>query len=78
MLFDTHAHYDDEAFDPDRREVLAGLPQKGVGLVVDPGCTLTSSEKAVALAAEFPRIFYPGMESVGYGFRVIRNKKADR
>ena len=37
MLFDTHAHYDDEAFDPDRREVLAGLPQKGVGLVVDPG-----------------------------------------
>ena len=41
MLFDTHAHYDDEAFDPDRREVLAGLPQKGVGLVVNPGCTLT-------------------------------------
>lgn len=28
MLFDTHAHYDDEAFDPDRREVLAGLPQR--------------------------------------------------
>ena len=53
MLFDTHAHYDDEAFDPDRREVLAGLPQKGVGLVVNPGCTLTSSEKVVALAAEF-------------------------
>ena len=56
MLFDTHAHYDDEAFDPDRREVLAGLPQRGVGLVVDPGCTLTSSEKAVALAAEFPHV----------------------
>ena len=57
MLFDTHAHYDDEAFDPDRREVLAGLPQKGVGLVVDPGCTLTSSEKAIALAAEFPHVY---------------------
>ena len=57
MLFDTHAHYDDEAFDPDRRKVLAGLPQKGVGLVVDPGCTLTSSEKAVALAAEFPHVY---------------------
>ena len=57
MLFDTHAHYDDEVFDPDRREVLAGLPQKGVGLVVDPGCTLTSSEKAVALAAEFPHVY---------------------
>ena len=57
MLFDTHAHYDDEAFDPDRREVLAGLPQKGVGLVVNPGCTLTSSEKVVALAAEFPHVY---------------------
>ena len=57
MLFDTHAHYDDEAFDPDRREVLAGLPQKGVGLVVNPGCTLTSSEKAVALAAGFPHVY---------------------
>ena len=57
MLFDTHAHYDDEAFDPDRREVLAGLPQKDVGLVVNPGCTLTSSEKAVALAAEFPHVY---------------------
>ena len=57
MLFDTHAHYDDEAFDPDRRKVLAGLPQKGVGLVVNPGCTLTSSEKVVALAAEFPHVY---------------------
>ena len=56
MLFDTHAHYGDEAFDPDRREVLAGLPPKGVGLVVNPGCTMTSSEKAVALAAEFPHV----------------------
>ena len=33
------------------------MPQKGVGLVVDPGCTLTSSEKAVALAAEFPHVY---------------------
>ncbi len=32
-------------------------PKRGVGLVVDPGCTLTSSEKAVALAAEFPHVY---------------------
>ncbi len=57
MLFDTHAHYDDEAFDPDRREVLSALPQTGVGLVVYPGCTLTSSRKAVALAGEFPHVY---------------------
>ena len=30
MLFDTHAHYDDEAFDPDRELLLESLPQRGV------------------------------------------------
>ena len=32
MLFDTHAHYDDEAFDPDRELLLESLPQRGVAL----------------------------------------------
>ena len=31
MLFDTHAHYDDEAFDPDRELLLESLPQRGGG-----------------------------------------------
>jgi TatD DNase family protein len=50
MLFDTHAHYDDEKFDPDREEVLASLAAAGVGLVVNPGCDVASSEMAVELA----------------------------
>ena len=33
MLFDTHAHYDDEAFDPDRELLLESLPQRGVAPV---------------------------------------------
>ena len=37
MLFDTHAHYDSNQFKADRMEVLAALPQAGVGLVVNPG-----------------------------------------
>ncbi len=32
MLFDTHAHLDDQAFDQDRRELIARLPQAGIGL----------------------------------------------
>ena len=40
MLFDTHAHYDDEAFDPDRDAVLSALPEQGVALVLNPGCDL--------------------------------------
>ena len=43
MLFDTHAHYDDDQFDGDRETLLASLPEQGVGLVVNPGCTVASS-----------------------------------
>ena len=57
MLFDTHAHYDDEAFDADRRELLAAMPSRNVGLIVNPGCTVDSSRTAVALAAEFPHVY---------------------
>ena len=57
MLFDTHAHYDDEAFDADREALLASLPERGVGLVVNPGCTVSSSAAAVALAASFPHVY---------------------
>ena len=39
LIFDTHAHYDDEAFDADREELLASMPENGVGLIVDPGPT---------------------------------------
>ena len=51
MLFDTHAHYDDEAFDPDRQLLLESLPQRGVALVVNPGCDLPSTRTAVSYAA---------------------------
>lgn len=52
-LFDTHAHYDDEAFDADRDAVLAAFD----GLVIDPGCTLDSSRAAIALAARHPHVY---------------------
>ena len=52
-LFDTHAHYDDEAFDADRDEVLSTFD----GLVIDPGCTLASSQAAVDLAARHPNVY---------------------
>jgi TatD DNase family protein len=57
MLFDTHAHYDDEVFDADRRELLAAMPSENVGLIVNPGCTVESSRTAVALAAAFPHVY---------------------
>ena len=56
-LFDTHAHYDDEAFDADREALLAALPENGVGLVVNPGCDLPSSRTAIALAEKYPHVY---------------------
>jgi TatD DNase family protein len=57
MYFDTHAHYDDKAFDADRETLLGALPDSGVTLVIDPGCDVSSSEKALALAARFPHVY---------------------
>ena len=57
MLFDTHAHMDDRAFNEDREQLLAGFAQKGVGLVMNPGCSLESSRNAVALAEKYPFVY---------------------
>ena len=57
MLFDTHAHMDDRAFDADREELLARLPEQGIGLLMNPGCSLESSRNAVALAERYDYIY---------------------
>ena len=56
-LFDTHAHYDSGAFNADRLEVLASMPEKGVELILNPGCDLASSQTAVELAERFPFVY---------------------
>ena len=57
MLFDTHAHYDDERFDGDREALLASMPEKNVGLIVNPGCDIPSSRVAVELAGKFDFVY---------------------
>ncbi len=57
MYTDTHAHYDDEAFDADREELLGSLPSKGVDRVIVPGCDISSSRFAVELAERFPYVY---------------------
>ena len=57
MIFDTHAHYDDEQFASDRDEVLRALAAFGVGRVVNPGCTVASSRAAIALAEQYPFVY---------------------
>ena len=57
MLFDTHAHMDDRRFDCDRDAVLQGLSDRGVALVMNPGCSLESSKNAIALAEKYPFVY---------------------
>ena len=57
MLFDTHAHMVDPVFDEDIHEILTGLAEKQVGLVMNPGCCLETSRLAVALAEKYPFVY---------------------
>ena len=57
MLFDTHAHMDDRAFANDREELLRSLPEQGLTLVMNPGCSLESSRNASKLAQEYDYIY---------------------
>ncbi len=57
LIFDTHAHYDDEQFDADRAELLASMPDSGVALIVDPGCDEASSRRALEIAERYPHVY---------------------
>lgn len=57
MLFDTHAHFDDEQFDKDRDEVLKSLVSLGVTNIVNIGADMKGSEDSVALAEKYPFVY---------------------
>lgn len=60
MIFDTHAHYDDEAFDQDREELISSLPAAGIRAVVNVGASLESTRKTLALSHCYS-IFYAAL-----------------
>ena len=57
MLFDTHAHMDDEAFLSDREQLLSALPEQGICLLMNPGCSLASSGHASLLSQTYDYIY---------------------
>lgn len=56
-IFDTHAHYDDEAFDTDREELLASLKGRGIARVVNVGSSLSSCRTTMELAERYDFIY---------------------
>ena len=53
MIFDTHAHYDDERFDEDRDALLRSMKEAGIGNIVNIGANMASSQRSLDLAAEY-------------------------
>ncbi len=57
MIFDTHVHYDDEAFDEDREELLDSLEENGIGTVVNVSSDLDSVKNTLDLTEKYPFIY---------------------
>ena len=56
-IFDTHAHYDDEAFDKDRDELLTGLLAGNIGTIVNVGASMDGCRASVELASKYEHIY---------------------
>lgn len=74
IIFDTHAHFDDERFDNDREELFNYLnSSQGVGGIINCGCDIPSSEKSISFAKKFPFIY----AAVGFHPEYAANNECD-
>ena len=56
-IFDSHAHYNDRAFDKDRAEILQTLPSKGIDTVVNIGASMDDCEAIMKLTKDYGYIY---------------------
>lgn len=57
MIFETHAHYDDEKFDEDRAELLSSMQENGIGRIINVSANLESLENTRKLMEAYPFIY---------------------
>lgn len=57
MIFETHAHYDDDRFEEDRHEILTSLPEAGIGVVINSGASVESTRDTVELAKKYEHVY---------------------
>lgn len=57
MIFESHAHYDDEAFDNDRDELLCSMPEKGIEAVVNVCADIKDIDKTIELTEHYPHVY---------------------
>ncbi|MBR1691323.1 MAG: TatD family hydrolase [Lachnospiraceae bacterium] len=56
-IFETHAHYDDEAFDEDREQLLSSFKENGIEYVINVGASIESTRTTIALMNQYPFIY---------------------
>lgn len=57
MIFESHAHYDDTAFDADREEILNQCREQGIETIINVSASLDSVKSTLALAEKYPFIY---------------------
>lgn len=57
MIFESHAHYDDSAFDEDRAEILQKCQDEGIGWIVNVSASLQSVKSTLALAEQYEFVY---------------------
>ena len=57
MIFETHAHYDDDAFAGDCDELLLSVSKNGIGRIVNIGASLSSCKKTLELMEKYPFVY---------------------
>ena len=79
MIFETHAHYDDESFNDDREALIRSLPEKGIGRIINVGASIETTKTTLELAAKYDYIYaavgvHPSDIS---GLRPLRSVRSD-
>ena len=57
MIFDSHAHYDDEAFDEDRETLLDAMESRGIGYIINVGASMDGCRETLGLIKRFPFVY---------------------
>ncbi|MBQ6888934.1 MAG: TatD family hydrolase [Lachnospiraceae bacterium] len=57
MIFESHAHYDDEKFNEDREELLSSMKENGIEYIINVGASLETTRNTVELIKKYPFIY---------------------
>lgn len=57
MIIDTHAHYDDKAFEEDREQLLESMVGEGIGRIVNIGSSLSACKRTIQLMEQYDFVY---------------------